>query len=197
MLGYEASLKEMHWLIITLAQASLLAFAQFWDDFLIEASSSCSTDSNLHCFYTTEPYQELNCLNKSQVEKAKLVICYKYVFKIGRAAASAIGIISATGLIIYIICIVFLKVLDGARLSKCCIILVKGVAFVEIIIFCGFVGALEDLGGFGILDSLQKTVGMGTMIANSVIWFPVDKFRKSGNREGYEPLNSEPQHETV
>ena len=41
-LGYEANLKDMYWLFIILVQGSLLAFAQFWDEFLFETSSSCS-----------------------------------------------------------------------------------------------------------------------------------------------------------
>ena len=205
-LGYEVSLKEMHWLIFTLAQASLLAFAQFWDDFLLEVSSSCSTDSNLHCFYTTTSrlsYRELNCLNTRQVKKATSIICYKYVFNIGHAAASAIGIISATGLIIYIVCVVFLRVLNGARLSKWSIRLVKGVAVLEVILFCSVVSNLQAnytspaTGTFGIITSIQKTQGMGAMIVTSIICFPVDKFRKSRNRDGYEPITNEPRYETV
>ena len=85
-------------------------------------------------------YQEVNCLNTSQLEEATSIICYKYVFNLGHAAASAIGIISATGLIIYIICIVFLKVLDGPRLSMWSIIFVKGVAMVEVALFCTALG---------------------------------------------------------
>ena len=104
-LGYEVSPIEMSWLFIIMAQASLLAFAQFWGDFLLEVSSSCSADFFQDCFYTTAlnttnfllPYQELNCSNTSQVEEATSIICYKYVFNTGHAAASAIGIISASG----------------------------------------------------------------------------------------------------
>ena len=205
-LGYEVSLKEMHWLILTLGQATLLAFAQFWDDFLLERSGSCSTDFILDCFYTTNSLlpdqglnQKLNCSNTSQVEEAISIVCYKYTFNTGRAAASAIGIISATGLIIYAVCIVFLKVLDGSRRPKCCIRIVKGVAIVEVIFFCIFLGGLQvffitrGTDTFGIMNSIQKTLVMSFMIASSVIFFPVDKFRKSENRNEQEPLiNDDP-----
>ena len=196
-LGYETSLKEMYWLFYMLVQASLLAFAQFWDDFLLEVSGSCSTDFNLHCYYTTDsllPYQELNCLNTSQVEEATSIICYKYVFNTGQAAASAIGIISATGLIIYITCIVFLKMLNGARLPICCITIVKIVAACGVTLFCVVLGTLKanNISGatdiFETINSFQKTLGMGIMITTSIFCFPVDKFRKSENRDGYEPL---------
>ena len=205
-LGYEASLKEMHWLFYMLVQASLLAFAQFWDDFLLEVSSSCSTDSHQHCYYinnSTLPYQGLNCSNTSQVEEATSIICYKYVFNTGRAAASAIGIISATGLIIYIICIVFLKMLNGARSSITCITTVKGVAVFQVTSLCVVLGILKinnissATDSFELLNSFQKTIGMGIMITTSIYLIPVHKFRKSENRDGYEPLINEPQHETV
>ena len=191
-LGYEASLKEMHWLFYILVQASLLAIAQFWDDFLLVVSSSCSADSIQNCFYTTDsllPYQGLNCSNTSQVEEATFIVCYQYVFNIGQAAASAIGTISATGLIIYAVCIVFLKVLDGARLSKWSIRFAKLVAVVEVVIFCFVLGGLQATFGsratdtFGIINSFQKTQGMGVMIASSILLFPVDKFRKSESKQ--------------
>ena len=191
-LGYEASLKEMHWLFYILVQASLLAIAQFWDDFLLEVSSSCSTDSNLHCFYTTDsqlPYQNLNCSNTSQVEEAASIVCYQYVFNIGRAAASAIGIMSATGLIIYAVCIVFLKVLDGARLSKQSIRYAKVVAVVEVLIFFFVLGGLQvtfatrATDTFGKINLFLKTQGIGVLIASSILLFPVDKFRKSENKQ--------------
>ena len=204
-LGYEVMLKEMYWINFLLVEATLLAFAQFWDEFLLEVSGSCGTDPHLRCYYTNDstlPYQELNCLNTSQLEKATSIVCYQYVFNTGRAAASAIGIISATGLIIYIICIVFLKVLDGPRLSKCFIIFLKGVAVFHVLFFCTALADLQTIyppraGTIGIAKSLQKVIGMSIMITTSVCFFPVGKFRKSENRDGYEPITNEPEHETV
>ena len=203
-LGYEASLKEMHWLIVTLVQASLLAFAQFWDDFLLEVSSSCSTNFNVHCFYTTDSiltYQELNCLNTSQVKEAKYIICYKYVFNTGRAAASAIGIISATGLIIYAVCILFFQVLDGARWSKCGIRSAKAAVAGDVMLLCTVLGIVQmthtihATTTIGLINLLSKPLAMGTMIATSIFLLPVDKFRKSANRDGYELITNEPQHD--
>ena len=195
--GYEASIKEMHWLILTLVQALLVAFAQFWDDFLFEVSGSCSADYILDCFYTTNSqllYQNLNCSNTSQVKEATSIVCYKHVFNTGRAAASAVGIMSATGLTISAVCVVFLKVLDGARWPKCCIRIVKSVAIVEVIFFCIILGGLQAIFAaratdtFGIFNSFQKTLGMGFMIASSVLLLPMDKFRKSENKDENKPL---------
>ena len=229
-LGYEVDLKHMNWLFLILVQASLLAFAQFWDDFLLEVTYTCSTDSILHCFYTTDlplpfqelncsntsqvpplpfqeincsnssqvsplPFQQLNCSNTSQVEEATTIVCYQYVFSTGRAAASVIGIISATGLIIYTVCVVFLKFLDGARLSICSILVVKLVAIFEVLSSCAVLCALQVIytccaatALFGITNSFFKTLAMGAMIANSVYFLPMDKFRKLQNGNGAEPL---------
>ena len=79
----------------------------------------------------------------------------------------------------------------------------KSVAVVEVLLFGGFLGRLQVMYNsratdiFGIINSTQKTIGISTMIATSVLWFPVDKFRKSENRDGYKQINNEPQHETV
>ena len=210
-LGYEANLKDMYWLFIILVQGSLLAFAQFWDEFLLETSSSCSADSNLHCFYTSAlnttdsmlnttdsmlPYQGLNCSNTSQVEEAESIICYKYVFNTGRAAASAIGIMSATGLIIYTVCVVFLKMLDGSKWHICYIILAKLIAVLEVLAFCGLLLGLQfthtspPTGIIGKTNALCKTLVMGLMIALSVLFFPMDRFKQTA--EQYEPINNEP-----
>ena len=89
------------------------------DEFLIEESYICSsTDPRLHCF-STSTNQKLNFRNLSAFEDNEtFVTCYKYVFNTGHAAASAIGIISATGLIIYIIGLVSLKLFNGISYCK-------------------------------------------------------------------------------
>ena len=138
--GHEASLKEMRWLFIILVQATLLAFAQFWDEFLLEESYSCSTNPRVHCFSSG---QHTNCSDTSDTG----IVCYQYVFNIGRTAASAIGIISATGFIIYIVCLVFLKVLNGIRSHKWLIIGMKLLAAAEIFMFWPVLGILPMIDG--------------------------------------------------
>ena len=139
-----------------------------------------------------------NCLNASQVEEATPIICYKDELNLGRAAASAIGIISATGLIIYTVCAIFLKFLDKARPV---IIFVKIIAIVELTLLCVAIGFVQvtrtsrATTPFGIMNLISKTLGMGTMIATSIFYFPVSKFRKSENRDGNKPINNEPQHD--
>ena len=179
--GHEASLKEMRWLFIILVQATLLAFAQFWDEFLLEESYSCSTHPRVHCFsrFSVLSGQLTNC---SDIDTG--IICYKYVFNIGHAAASAIGIISATGLIIYIVCLLFLKLLNGMRSHKCLITCIKLLAAAEILIFWQVLAILQiDGGSFagGILAtvrSIYKTLAMSFMVVTSILSFPWNKFRE-------------------
>ena len=117
--GYEASHENMPKMSIILLQAIVQALGQLWDEFLIEESYICSsTDPCLHCF-STSTNQKLNCQNLSAFENNETSITwYKYVFNIGHAAASAIGIISATGLIIYIVGLVSLKLFNRISCRK-------------------------------------------------------------------------------
>ena len=137
--GHEASLKEMRWLFIILVQATLLAIGQFCDEFLLEKSYSCSTHPRVHCFSTTFlslSGQHVNCSDIDTSDTGiHVMVCYKYVFNTGHAAASAIGIISATGFIIYIVCLMFLKLLNGIRPHKRLIIGMKLLAATEIFMF--------------------------------------------------------------
>ena len=132
--GHKASLKEMRWLFVILVEAILLAFAEFWDEFLLEESYSCSTHPRVHCFLSPSG-QYTNCSDTSDTGILE-VVCYKYVFNTGHAAASAIGIISATGLIIYIVCLVFLKLLNEIRPHTWLITCMKLLAVAEIFMFC-------------------------------------------------------------
>ena len=183
--GYEVSLKEMRWLFIILLQATLLAFAQFWDEFLLQESYLCSTHPNIHCFSTTSSLsgQLTNC-SDIDTSDTGAIVCYQYVFNIGHAAASAIGIISATGLIIYIVSLVFLKILDGIRSHKRLITCMKLLAVAEIVIFWQVLAFLQMIVDIFYTTpvatrSFCKTLTMSIMIVSSILSFPWNKFRKS------------------
>ena len=199
--AHEANLKEMRWLFIILVQATLLAFAQFWDKFLLEESHSCSTHPNIHCFSTTIflPYgQRTNCSDTSDTG-IHAIVCYQYVFNIGNAATSAIGIFSATGTIITIVGFVFIKLLNGIRSHKRLITCIKLLVAAEIVIFCqalyflsmidiirGGLFAVLTLDYYATVRSFYKTLTMTIMIASSIISFPLNKFRKSGYQKLHE-----------
>ena len=193
--GHEASLKEMRWLFIILVQATLLAFAQFWDEFLLEESYLCSTNPKVYCFSTiliSLSGQHANCSDIDTSDTSLLkTVCYQYVFNTGHAAASAFGIISATGSIIYFVCLMFLKVLNGIRSHKCCINCIKLLAAAEIFMFCNVLASLPIIntirGGyfalltpefFATIRSSYKTLTMCFMIVSSIVSFPWNKFRK-------------------
>ena len=175
--GHEASLKEMRWLFVILVQASLLAFAEFWDEFLLEESYSCSTHPRVHCFSSG---QHTNCSDRSNTD---WIICYKYVFNTGHATASAIGILSATGLITYIVGLVFLKVLNGIRSHKLFTTCMKLLAVAEIVMFCQILAILQMMDTIvtatdATARSFCKTLTMDIIIVSSIISFPWNKFRK-------------------
>ena len=184
--GYEVSLKEMRWLFIILIQATLLAFAQFWDEFLLQESYLCSTHPNVHCFSTTSSLSD-QLTNCSDIDTSDTgaIVCYQYVFNIGHAAASAIGIISATGLIIYIVSLVFLKISDGIRSHKRLITCMKLLAVAEIVIFWQVLAFLQMIVDIfyttpvALVRSFCKTLTMNIMIVSSILSFPWNKFRKS------------------
>ena len=172
--GHEASLKEMRWLFVILVQATLLAFAEFWDEFLLEETYSCSTHPKVRCFSSG---QHTNCLDRSNTY---WIVCYKYVFNTGHATASAIGILSATGLIIYTVGLVFLKVLNGIRSHKRLITCMKLLAVAEIVMFWQILASLPMIATIftstpvpPATDATQrsfcKTLTMNIMIVSSII----------------------------
>ena len=119
------------------------------------------------------------------------LLAFAHVFNIGNAAASAIGILSATGLIIYNVGLVFLKLLNEIRSHKCCINCIKLFAAAEILMFCQVLALLpmiSTIGGgyfalltpeiFATFRSSYKTLAMNFMIVSSILSFPWNKFRK-------------------
>lgn len=175
--GYEANHENMQRMSIIVLQAIALALSQLWDEFLIEESYICSsTDPRLHCF-STSTHQKLNCQNLSAFENNETSItCYKYMFNIGHAAASAIGIISATGLIIYIVGLVSLKLFNGISCRKLLSIILHFIVIIEILAFATVLGYLQQQRIIGLL----KMIGMGIMISSIVFaWDEFSKIKKT------------------
>lgn len=90
-----------------------VALVQFWDDFLIEESRGCNTDAQLACFplFPDMDTPRLNCSDTSYLVNNNItsVVCYRLVYKIGTATASALGVVTITGLTIYIFNLIFVK----------------------------------------------------------------------------------------
>ena len=114
-----------------------VAMIQFWDDFLIEESHICSTNPQIACFpvFPDMDTLRLDCSNTEITS----VICYRFVFRIGSAAASALGVVTVTGLIVYFFNFAFVKI---SKMKKCCMKALTTMfvhLFLGIIIFAGIV----------------------------------------------------------
>ena len=110
-----------------LIQMVAVAAVQFCDDFFIEESHGCST-RGLICCYNTDLWsgQYINCSNNNN--NYSDITCYRFVTKLGNATGSALGVVTTTALIVYLITIVLLKVSNGrggSKCRKCCTITIQ------------------------------------------------------------------------
>ena len=127
-LNYEAPEAVYTTILSTLLiQMVAVAAVQFCDDFFIEESHGCST-RGLICCYNTDLWsgQYINCSNNNN--NYSEITCYRFVSKLGNATGSALGVVTTTALIVYLITIVLLKVSNGKRGSerrKCCTIIIQ------------------------------------------------------------------------
>ena len=111
-----------------------VALIQFWDDFLIEESHTCSTNPQIACFpvFPDMDTLRLNCSTTNITS----VICYRFVFRIGSAAASALGVVTVSGLTMYFFNFVFVKI---SKIKKACLTAMFVHLFFGIIILAGTV----------------------------------------------------------
>ena len=119
MFNFKAPPFIIYWLYAALVNVTGLAFIEFWDEFLLEESFDCSTDKHIACFLRDRPDQKLNCSNLLDDNvTSNSIICYKFVFRLGSALGSALGIITTFALGIYIAILFLLKVSNGSRGTK-------------------------------------------------------------------------------
>ena len=85
-----------------------VALMQFWDDLSIEESHTCSTNPQIACFpvFPDMDTPRLNCSNTEITS----VICYRLVLRIGSAAASALGVVTVSGLTMYFLNFFLVKI---------------------------------------------------------------------------------------
>lgn len=114
--NFKVPISIKYWLYSSLVNVSGIAFIQFWDDFLLEESFSCSMDPNTVCFSPNLPQHKLNCSNMD--DNMTSIVCYTFVFKLGSALGSSLGLISSIGLVIYITILLLLKVSNGSKATK-------------------------------------------------------------------------------
>lgn len=106
------------WLYVILVHETGIAFVQFWEDFLLEKSFSCSTDPNIACFSPEWSNYTSNCSNLDDNVTTNSIICYRFVFRLGNGLGSALGLISTFGIVIYLTVLLQLKVSNGSGGTK-------------------------------------------------------------------------------
>ena len=185
--NYEVSPKHMYWLFIFFIQASGMALVQFWEVFLIEQSHICSTDPHLDCFKSNTNLR-LNCSNITYEEQISSVTCYKFVFRLGNAVASAIGIITSTGMLIYFIISFLLKVSNGSGrpiFRKRLTVAIQYIGMLMAMLICAVLCLLLTFTtsfGADYANTLAKTVGMCNIIMGAFASFPRGKFTNKNER---------------
>ena len=96
--NYEAPRSYTNLLFLTFVLLITSAVMQFMDDFLI-AESDCTTKGYICCFDAdTIATPRLDCSNTIYLEEHNItnVVCYRFVFRLGTATGSAIGVVATT-----------------------------------------------------------------------------------------------------
>ena len=181
----------IYWLYAILVNVTGLAFIQFWDDFLLEESFDCSTDKHIACFSRDWPNQKLNCSNLLDDNVTlNSIVCYKFVFQLGRALGSALGVITTFGLGIYIAILLLLIVSNGSRGTKprkrlACSFQV--IAVLTILILTNVLIVLQTLTSHftikAFIENGFKTGGLGGLMAFSIAVIPWWKFEDTRTYE--------------
>ena len=193
---YKSSPFYTMWLFFLLLSLAGIAFIQFWNDFLLKEPYTCSTNPTLACFSASpSTYEEkLNCSNMSYLEENNItsVVCYKFVYQLGHATGSAVGVVTMNALIMCF------KQFGLLHLSRCC--------KAPITIAIQFAAGLLIIGATTVLYILQllsstsldswypfiRTYFNGYIIAASALSFPWLSFKKidddEANTNQYDPI---------
>ena len=121
-LKYKALPNYTNSLFLVLIYLTVGVLAQFWDDFLLEESFECTTDHSTCCFgYNRNSTQllPLNCSNTTYLKNITKIICYKFVFKLGTATGSSLGIFTSSVVSLSVITWCLLKVSKGTETTVC------------------------------------------------------------------------------
>ena len=110
-MNYKAPHSYTNLLFLTFILLIVSAIVQFWDEFLLEESYECSTE-RLVCCYSS--FSKFNCSNATD-KNNNPVVCLKFVFKLGTATGSTLGIIGTIVVILFAITKCLLKISKGSR----------------------------------------------------------------------------------
>ena len=121
-LDYQAPHNYTNLLFFTFVCVIVNAIAHFWDDFLFEESYDCSTKSFICCYRPNQiSSSHLDCSNINYLNNNNItsVICYRFVFRLGTATGSALGIVGTIAMTIFAITWCILKISKGSRATQC------------------------------------------------------------------------------
>ena len=116
-LNYKVPEEHILGLLIIVLNLFQVAFSQFLDNFFFKETHGCTADTTLDCFPSNAALdtQRLDCYNTSYLMENNItsVICYRLVLNLGTATGSALGTVTTTALIIYLLALLILKVSNG------------------------------------------------------------------------------------
>lgn len=191
---YKSPRFYISWLFLILTNLAGIAFVQFWNDFLLEESNICSTNPTLACFSATHStyQQKLDCSNMSYLEENNItaVVCYKFVYQLGHATGSAVGVVSISVIITYFIQAGLLKIKE-----RCKVLITILIQLTVALLIVGATIALYILQtssstNFDWWSPFVKTVGIGQTFVTATIYFPWCAFKKIDDSQinTYKPL---------
>ena len=197
-LSYDVPSFYLTQLFNILLQLWAVAFIQFWDDFFIQESYSCVT-IGWTCCYDSRHFNShhLDCSNSSYLEYKNIsstsVICYRFVFNLAPAIASAVGIVTTSALCVFLINMVLLGC--GKKMSVC--ITVSTQVFLVLVTLLMTIGwcclkAFSHKSTPRIVNSVAEIAPIGLLISFNIIFFPWYKFNKESPTQTLTPPPSPP-----
>ena len=185
-------------LSILLIQMIAVAAVQFCDDFFVEESRDCVTHGFTCCF-SLDSRPVFDCSNTSYLEDNNFtsdsIICYRFVLHLGTATGSALGVVTTTALIVYLITKIILKVSRASVHRKCYTIIVKSIIMLLTAIltfgYCAFQSSAHSSPA-KILNAINEISPIGNIIFWYTFWFPWKKFETisdNGDSEMYRRLS--------
>ena len=179
-----------------LIQMVAVAAVQFCDNFFIEESHGCST-RGLICCYNTDLWsgQYINCSNNNN--NYSEITCYRFVLKLGNATGSALGVVTTTALIVYLITIVLLKVSNGrggSERRKCCTITIQISVALLTAALTGLFCWLKFASYYSHtkqINAISEILPTGIIIFVYIIFFPWYKFEPVVNADANANANDD------
>ena len=192
-MNYKAPHSYTNLLFLTFIILIISAIVQFWDDFLLEESYECSTETLVCCYSGSSKFDCSNATDKNN----NPVICLKFVLKLGTATGSTLGIIGTIVLTIFAITWCLLKIFKGSRRGwwRALLTVFFQVTATLIVLAATMVLCNQRMmlyPGFSTkhLEKLAEIYHIGLLISIYIVFFPWRKFVKNDDIQEYNPLQA-------